>query len=55
LKVCIFGAGAIGGFLGVHLAAAGAQVSLVARGAHLDAMRPYQGGGNMIEAVHVDR
>jgi 2-dehydropantoate 2-reductase len=39
LKVCIFGAGAIGGFLGVKLAAAGADVSLVARGAHLDAMR----------------
>jgi 2-dehydropantoate 2-reductase len=39
LKVCIFGAGAIGGFLGVQLAAAGADVSLVARGAHLEAMR----------------
>jgi 2-dehydropantoate 2-reductase len=39
LKVCIFGAGAIGGFLGVQLAAAGADVSLVARGAHLAAMR----------------
>jgi 2-dehydropantoate 2-reductase len=39
LKVCIFGAGAIGGFLGVHLAPTGADVSLVARGAHLDAMR----------------
>ena len=39
MKVCIFGAGAIGGFLGVQLAGAGAQVSLVARGAHLIAMR----------------
>lgn len=39
MKVCIFGAGAIGGFLGVHLADTGADVSLVARGAHLDAMR----------------
>jgi cysteine desulfurase/selenocysteine lyase len=28
---------------------------LYAKKAHLDAMRPYQGGGNMIEAVHVDR
>src|SRR4029079_15719537 len=27
---------------------------LYAKKAHLDAMRPYQGGGNMIEAVHVD-
>jgi 2-dehydropantoate 2-reductase len=39
LKVCVFGAGAIGGFLGVQLANSGAEVSLVARGAHLAAMR----------------
>ena len=39
MKVCIFGAGAIGGYLGVQLAQAGAEVSLVARGAHLEAMR----------------
>lgn len=39
MKVCIYGAGAIGGFLGVQLARAGAEVSLVARGAHLQAMR----------------
>ena len=41
MKVCVFGAGAIGGFLGVALADAGAQVSLVARGAHLSAMRDH--------------
>ena len=39
MKVCIYGAGAIGGYLGVQLAMAGAEVSLVARGAHLAAMR----------------
>ena len=39
MKVCIYGAGAIGGYLGVQLARAGADVSLVARGAHLSAMR----------------
>jgi 2-dehydropantoate 2-reductase len=39
MKVCIYGAGAIGGYLGVQLARAGAEVSLVARGAHLAAMR----------------
>jgi 2-dehydropantoate 2-reductase len=39
MKVCIFGAGAIGGYLGVGLANAGIDVSLVARGAHLAAMR----------------
>ena len=41
LKVCIVGAGAIGGFLGLRLAQAGADVSLVARGAHLAAMRAH--------------
>jgi 2-dehydropantoate 2-reductase len=38
-RVCVFGAGAIGGYLGVQLARAGADVSLVARGAHLTAIR----------------
>jgi 2-dehydropantoate 2-reductase len=39
MKVCIYGAGAIGGYLGVQLARAGADVSLVARGAHLETMK----------------
>jgi len=39
LKVCIYGAGAIGGFLAVQLAQSGAELSLVARGPHLQAMR----------------
>ncbi|MDA4847440.1 2-dehydropantoate 2-reductase [Hoeflea poritis] len=39
MKICIFGAGAIGGYLGAKLARAGADVSLVARGPHLAAMR----------------
>ena len=39
MKVCIYGAGAIGGYLGVQFARAGADVSLVARGAHLAAMK----------------
>lgn len=39
MKICIFGAGAIGGYMGVKLAEAGADVSLVARGPHLKAMR----------------
>ncbi len=41
MKICIYGAGAIGGYLGVQLALAGADVSLVARGAHLAAMRAH--------------
>lgn len=37
-RVCIYGAGAIGGWLGGRLAAAGCRVSVVARGATLDAL-----------------
>mgnify|MGYP003579988784 CR=1 FL=1 len=38
MKVCIYGAGAIGGWLGVKLAGPGCDVSVVARGATLDAL-----------------
>ena len=38
-KVCIFGAGAIGGYLAHALHEGGAEVSLIARGAHLAAMQ----------------
>jgi 2-dehydropantoate 2-reductase len=38
-KVCIYGAGAIGGWLGVKLARAGCDVSVVARGDTLKAIR----------------
>ena len=38
-RVCIYGAGAIGGWLGARLAAAGCRVSVVARGATLDALQ----------------
>jgi len=41
MKICIFGAGAIGGLMGVQLARAGADVSFIARGAHLAAMREH--------------
>ncbi|MEO8935498.1 MAG: 2-dehydropantoate 2-reductase N-terminal domain-containing protein, partial [Burkholderiaceae bacterium] len=34
MKVCVVGAGAIGGVLAFRLAAAGHEVSVVARGAH---------------------
>ncbi|WNG43503.1 2-dehydropantoate 2-reductase [Archangium minus] len=39
MRISIFGAGAIGGFLGVRLLQAGADVTFIARGAHLAAMR----------------
>ena len=47
MKICVFGAGAIGGYMGVKLAQAGADVSLVARGPHLAAMQ--QNGLRLIE------
>jgi len=39
MRICIFGAGAVGGHIAAKLAAAGNEVSVVARGAHLQAMR----------------
>jgi 2-dehydropantoate 2-reductase len=39
MKFCIYGAGAIGGLIGAHLARAGEDVTLIARGPHLAAMR----------------
>lgn len=39
MKVAIFGAGAIGGMMGVKLAQAGADVTFIARGPHLAAMQ----------------
>ena len=38
-RICVYGAGAIGAHLAARLAAAGAEVSVIARGAHLAAMR----------------
>src|ERR1700753_3014378 len=39
MKICVYGAGAIGGYMGAQLARAGADVSFVARGPHLAAMQ----------------
>ena len=39
MKVCIVGAGAIGGFLGARLSLAGEDVTFIARGANLEAIR----------------
>ena len=38
MKICIYGAGAIGGFLGTRLAAAGGEVAAIARGATAQAL-----------------
>lgn len=39
MKICVVGAGAIGGLLGVKLSQAGEEVTLIARGPHLAAIR----------------
>ena len=39
MKICVVGAGSIGGLMGVRLSQAGHEVTLIARGAHLDAIR----------------
>ncbi|MBI2727796.1 MAG: 2-dehydropantoate 2-reductase [Polaromonas sp.] len=51
MKVCIYGAGAIGGWIGHKLAASGCDVSVVARGATLAALQQHglrlNDGGNI--------
>ena len=41
MRICVVGAGAIGGFMGAKLALAGSDVTLIARGRHLDAIRAH--------------
>ena len=41
MKICVVGAGAIGGFLAVRLAQVGHAVSVVIRGAHLEAVQSH--------------
>jgi ketopantoate reductase len=39
MRICVVGAGAIGGLLAAKLAEAGEEVTVIARGAHLAAIR----------------
>jgi 2-dehydropantoate 2-reductase len=50
MKICIYGAGAVGGHIAAKLAAGGHEVSVIARGAHLEAMR-----GKGITLLHGER
>jgi 2-dehydropantoate 2-reductase len=52
MKVCIYGAGAIGGWIGVHLAQTGHEVSVVARGATLAALQ--QNGLQCVQSQAAD-
>ena len=54
MKICVVGAGSIGGLLGVKLALAGEDVTLIARGKHLEAIQrdglriSYQDGSTQV-------
>jgi 2-dehydropantoate 2-reductase len=50
MKVCVVGAGAIGGYMAVRLAHAGHTVSAIARGPHLAAIR-----ANGLKLIEADR
>src|SRR5689334_2040596 len=52
MKICIYGAGAVGGLMAAWLARSGHDVSVVARGAHLDAIR--RGGLRLRSGEAVD-
>src|SRR5436305_6627266 len=39
MKLCVYGAGAVGGLMAAWLARAGHEISVVARGAQLEAIR----------------
>jgi 2-dehydropantoate 2-reductase len=61
MRVCIFGAGAIGGYVAAKLAAAGnTDLSLIARGPHLEAMRTkglrlVEGGKESVQKVRAEQ
>src|SRR5450432_795944 len=52
MRACVYGAGAIGGHLAVRLAKGGADVSIIARGKHLDAIRANGLEVHAIDGVH---
>jgi 2-dehydropantoate 2-reductase len=55
VKLVVIGAGGVGGYVGGRLAAAGHEVGLVARGAHLAALRDHGLQLNSVKGdVHVD-
>jgi len=52
MRVCVYGAGAIGGHLAVRLAKGGADVSVIARGAHLAAIQANGLEVHAVDGVH---
>ena len=49
MRIAVFGAGGIGGYLGARLAQAGDEVALIARGPHLTAIQAH---GLFVESPH---
>jgi 2-dehydropantoate 2-reductase len=52
MRICVYGAGAIGGHLAARLAKAGAEVSVIARGPHLAAIQANGLTVHAIDGVH---
>jgi 2-dehydropantoate 2-reductase len=52
MRVCVYGAGAIGGHLAVRVAKGGAEVSVIARGAHLAAIQANGLEVHAVDGVH---
>ena len=51
MKIAIFGAGAVGGYFGGRLAQAGHDVTFIARGKHLEAIKT---NGLLVQSLHGD-
>jgi len=49
VRIAVMGSGGVGGYFGARLAKGGADVTFIARGAHLAAMREH---GLSIESAH---
>jgi 2-dehydropantoate 2-reductase len=59
MKICVYGAGAVGGLIAAWLSRSGHDVSVVARGAHLEAIRKQglrvrDGASGRVESFKVD-
>ena len=53
MKICIYGAGAVGGHFAARLAQAGEDVCIIARGPHLDAVQ--QNGLKLLLADEIEQ
>ncbi len=57
MRICVVGAGAIGGYMGAQLASGGHEVTMIARGANLEAIRRHGlrlriDGAEVVATVH---